>query len=71
MAIAATVSERPAELPARPKLVAGLLQGLGECCGDNRIMARGRLSDLKAEEHRIALEIFSSAAVYAKYNFLH
>ena len=70
MAIAATISVRLTELP-RPKLVAGLLQGLGECCGDNRIMARGRFSDLKAEEHRIALEIFSSADVYAKYNFLH
>jgi len=31
-------------------------------------MARSRFSDLKAEEHR---EAFGSAAVYAKYNFLH
>jgi hypothetical protein len=68
MAIATTVSERPAVLPAGPKLVAGLLQGLGECCGDHRKMARSRFSDLKAEEHR---EIFGSAAVYDKYNFLH
>jgi hypothetical protein len=40
----------------------------GECCGDHRKMARSRFSDMKAEEHR---EIFGTAAVYAKNNFLH
>ena len=68
MAMAATLSQRHAEFLAGPNLFAGLLQGLGECCGDHRKMARSRFSDLKAEERR---EIFGTAGVYAKYNFLH